>query len=123
MHADDDPVDVRRLARAGQYPLQPRALPSMAVPADIRIDTTGVVPRHVVTAIRAEPAVLQAYVVVVQRHDQRRADREGIPVACELRTAVRWQVESRQIRQIPLRAIACFVLMVSQRWHPGTVPR
>jgi hypothetical protein len=66
VHAHHDPVDVVRLTRTGQFILQPGPLGSRAVPVDVRVVAIRDIRRDVVAPEPAEPAVLQADVVVVE---------------------------------------------------------
>jgi len=77
-----------------QLALQPGALHALAVPEEVGIVAVRHVSRHMIAAVAAEAAVLQAHVVVVQRDNANWPGGEGVPVAPELRRSVVRQLES-----------------------------
>ena len=89
---------------------------------DVGVESAPLVAGQMRPAIVAEPAVLQADVVVVDGQDQYRSHREGVPVAAESPRPVVRQLEPRLVGEIPLRPVARLVLVVSCRGHPRPVP-
>src|SRR5439155_22974182 len=97
-------------------------LGSAARAADARVEPPGCVARGLATPIRAERAVLQAHVVVVDRDDADRSHRERIPVTGEGRVpAVAGEVEAGLVGQVALGTVADLVLVVARAGHPRPV--